>query len=107
MEYEGEKINGTRVYGGKFAQLISSKRGTLFYKENELVFIPASREVEVRIIEVPDRAEKCVGFLSDQFKHLGDLELYKVYIVDFGTDVLRVIDPKTGEVVLQFEGTTF
>jgi hypothetical protein len=87
MEYKGEKINGTRVYGGKFAQLISSKRGTLFYKENNLVFIPASREIEIRIIEVPDKAEKCIGFSSEDFKHLGDLELYRVYVVEFGRKV--------------------
>jgi hypothetical protein len=107
MEFNDRRINGTRVYGGKLAQLISSRRGTLFFKENELVFIPASREIEIRVIEVPDKAEKCVGFTSENFKGLSNLETYKVYIVDFGVDVLRVIDPRTGEEILEIEGTTF
>ena len=107
MNYKGKEINATVINGNKFKFLVSSNSGTLIYKKSNLCFIPHGGYLEVRIMEVPDEAVECVGFVSENFKKLNKLDITKDYILVFCEDCIKFFDKETGKLVLSIPGTSF
>jgi len=108
MDYKGENINGTRIMGIELMRLINANSGVLAFLGNKLYFITIEEgKPKVNIKSTPDRAEEDVIFVTDEFDKIKELKRDRIYILVFGTVSIRVIDYRTGEVVLAILGHSF